>query len=124
MMMRTIVDHASAAKSAKRNWQQSSAVAHSGDAIVCNHGFNVSFRAASLCAAQIGADLGLDGVMAVFSWPSRGTVVDYAADEAPIEASEPPIAGFLIEFVERSGAQAVHIIAHSVENRVATSASA
>ena len=47
-----------------------------GDAIVFIHGFNVSFLEASLRAAQIGADLALDGVTTFFSWPSRGTVRD------------------------------------------------
>ncbi len=88
-----------------------------GDAIVFINGFNVSFLEASLCAAQIGADLALDGVTTFFSWPSRGTVLGYPADEATIEASEPQITRYLVEFAERSGARGVHIIAHSMGNR-------
>lgn len=41
----------------------------------------------------------------------------YAADEATIETSEGAIAQFMVDFVERSGAEAVHIIAHSMGNR-------
>jgi esterase/lipase superfamily enzyme len=88
-----------------------------GDAIVFIHGFNVSFLEATLRAAQIGADLALDGAMTFFSWPSRGTVLGYPADEAAIEASELQITRYLVELAERSGARTVHIIAHSMGNR-------
>ena len=88
-----------------------------GDAIVFIHGFNVSFLEATLSAAQIGADLALGGAMTFFSWPSRGTVLGYPADEATIEASEPQITRYLVKFAERSGARAIHLIAHSMGNR-------
>ncbi len=86
-------------------------------AVVFIHGYNVSFEAAALRAAQIGFDLSVKGAMAFFSWPSRGTLDGYLADAAAIEASEDAIADFMVDFVERSGAQAVHIIAHSMGNR-------
>ncbi len=88
-----------------------------GDAIVFLHGYNVSFADAALRAAQIGADLAIPGVMAFFSWPSRARLLRYPADEASIEASEAQITQFLVDFSERSGAGAVHIIAHSMGNR-------
>jgi len=97
--------------------EQLSAAAEPGDAVVFIHGFNVSFEEAALRAAQIGADLALGGAMAFFSWPSRGRLLGYSADEATIEASEPHITQFLIDFAERSGARAVHLIAHSMGNR-------
>jgi esterase/lipase superfamily enzyme len=55
--------------------------------------------------------------MAFFSWPSRGTLGGYMADAATIEASEQDITNFMIDFVFKSGAEAVHIIAHSMGNR-------
>jgi esterase/lipase superfamily enzyme len=91
--------------------------AEPSDAVVFIHGYNVSFLEATLRAAQIGADLSTGGVMAFFSWPSRGTVLGYPADEATIEASEPQITRYLVDLAERSGAGAVHIIAHSMGNR-------
>src|SRR5262249_22486699 len=39
------------------------------------------------------------------------------ADESSIEASEPDIAAFLRDVVARSGAERVHLIAHSMGNR-------
>lgn len=97
--------------------QQVLANAEVGDAVVFIHGYNVSFEAAALRAAQIGADLALGGAMALFSWPSRGRLLGYPADEATIEASEPYITQFLVDFARRSGARAVHVIAHSMGNR-------
>ncbi|QDW40727.1 alpha/beta hydrolase [Bradyrhizobium sp. KBS0727] len=87
------------------------------DAVVFIHGYNVSFQDAALRAAQIGYDLGIKGAMAFFSWPSKGNVEGYPADEATIEASEPAITKFLADFAEKSGAARVHIIAHSMGNR-------
>ena len=57
------------------------------------HGFNVSFAEAAIRAAQLGYDLKVPGEMAFFSWPSRGGVLDYSADEATITASVEPARG-------------------------------
>jgi esterase/lipase superfamily enzyme len=86
-------------------------------AVVFIHGYNVSFDDAALRAAQIGFDLGIEGVMAFFSWPSKGTLGGYPADEASIEASEDLIADYLVDVGQRSGASALHVIAHSMGNR-------
>jgi esterase/lipase superfamily enzyme len=81
------------------------------------HGFNVSFNEAAIRTAQIGVDLKVMGATAFFSWPSRGTVMAYSADEATIEASERAITEFLVEFVAKCGAEKVHVVAHSMGNR-------
>jgi esterase/lipase superfamily enzyme len=86
-------------------------------AVVFIHGYNVAFEDAALRAAQIGVDLGIEGAMAFFSWPSKGTFGGYQADQSTIEASEPAITRFLVDFARRSGADAVHVIAHSMGNR-------
>src|SRR5215469_3610694 len=81
------------------------------------HGYCVSFDEAALRAAQIGADLKAVGVTAFFSWPSCGSVRGYFADADRIAASEPAITEFLQHLTRDTGAQAVHIIAHSMGNR-------
>lgn len=86
-------------------------------AVVFIHGYNVDFKEAAIRAAQIGYDLGIEGAMAFFSWPSKGTVRGYQADQQTIEASEPAITQFLVDFARKSGADAVHVIAHSMGNR-------
>ncbi|MFB1490058.1 MULTISPECIES: alpha/beta hydrolase [unclassified Thiocapsa] len=86
-------------------------------ALVFLHGFNVDFEEAAIRAAQLGCDLKVPGATAFFSWPSRGSVTAYTADEATIEASEAAITAFLIDLVEHCGADRVHLIAHSMGNR-------
>lgn len=86
-------------------------------ALVFLHGFNVSFEEAAIRAAQIGFDLAVPGATAFFSWPSRGSVTAYPADEASIEASEGAITEFLVDFARGCGAEKVHVIAHSMGNR-------
>ncbi len=81
------------------------------------HGYNVSFEDAAIRAAQLGVDLKVPGATAFFSWPSRGSVAAYPADEATIEASEPAITDFLVDFTANCGAEKVHVIAHSMGNR-------
>jgi esterase/lipase superfamily enzyme len=87
------------------------------DAVVFVHGFNVSFEEAAIRAAQLGFDLGISGLMAFYSWPSQGNVRSYTSDEATIEASEGYITDFLTAMATKSGANRVHVIAHSMGNR-------
>lgn len=56
--------------------------------LVYFHGYNVTFKEAAIRAAQIGFDLKVKGAMAFFSWPSKGAIEGYPADEAVIDASE------------------------------------
>ena len=77
-------------------------------------GYNVSFQEAALQAAQSGFDPSVKGAMAFFSSPSEGATRAYSAGEATIEASEGVIADLMSDFAERSGATAVHIVAHSM----------
>jgi esterase/lipase superfamily enzyme len=81
------------------------------------HGYNVSFDSAALRAAQIGFDLGIKGTTAFYSWPSKGLVSGYPADVASLEASEKYIGAFISDLSQKSGANKVHIIAHSMGNR-------
>ncbi len=86
-------------------------------ALVFIHGYNTSFNDAAIRAAQLSTDLEHSGLTAFFSWPSKGTLLGYVADEASIQYSEKYITEFLTNFVQKSGAKRVHIIAHSMGNR-------
>lgn len=89
-----------------------------GCGVVFVHGYNVSFNDAAIRSAQLGYDLSVDGPMAFFSWPSRGAVVSYPADEATVDASEDHLFEFLQHFIAACGGAPVHVIAHSMGNRV------
>lgn len=85
--------------------------------LVFLHGYNTKFVDAARRTAQLKVDLAHRGPAGFFSWPSLGYGAGYTGDEAAMEGSEPAIRNFLINFAERSGARAVHIIAHSMGNR-------
>lgn len=86
-------------------------------ALVFIHGFNVSFEAAALKAAQIGFDLQFPGIMAFYSWASKGRLAGYVEDEDTIISSERYIAEFLLNLATKSEVDKIHIIAHSMGNR-------
>ncbi|HEY0214427.1 MAG TPA: alpha/beta hydrolase [Paenirhodobacter sp.] len=87
------------------------------DGLVFLHGYNTKFGDAALRTAQLKVDLAHKGPAAFFSWPSLGYPAGYTGDEAAIEGSEQAIRDFLVDFAQRSGVTAVHIIAHSMGNR-------
>jgi esterase/lipase superfamily enzyme len=84
------------------------------------HGYNVSFRDAVSRTAQIAYDLHFEGLVALYSWPSEGSVPKYTIDENNVNWSGPRFAQFLDVIRERLGAEAVHIIGHSMGNRLVT----
>jgi esterase/lipase superfamily enzyme len=86
------------------------------NALVFIHGYNVSFAGAAQTAAQLGCELKIP-MTAFYSWPSKGRLLGYLADEDSIQSSEEHIAHFLTEFVKVAQADRVYVIAHSMGNR-------
>lgn len=87
------------------------------EALVFIHGYNVSFDDAAKRAAQLAYDLGVRGVPVLYSWPSRGTLRGYTADEESVVWTAPHLMQFLKDLHDRTGATTVHVIAHSMGNR-------
>ena len=55
--------------------------------------------------------------MILYSWPAKGRVRYYLADEANVIRTVPHFERFLGLIADRSGAMRVHLIAHSTGNR-------
>lgn len=91
-------------------------------ALVFIHGFNVVFDDAAYRTAQISFDLGFHGVPMMYSWPSQGKLRAYDGDEETTDWSAPHLQAFLERVARESGAQRIHVIAHSMGNRVLTKA--
>ena len=90
--------------------------------LVYVHGYNVQFDDAMRRAGQLGYDLGYEnGTIAAFSWPSKGTRAEYAADVASAEWTGPSLAQFLTRLADSSGAQRIAVVAHSMGNRALAS---
>jgi esterase/lipase superfamily enzyme len=87
-------------------------------ALLFVHGYNVSFEDAIFRTAQLAVDLKFPGAPIAFCWPSYADPVKYTFDEQHAEVSIPALREVLVDLAERSGAKSVHIIAHSMGNRV------
>lgn len=92
------------------------------DMFVFVHGFHNTFENAAFRTAQIAYDLNFTGAPVFFSWPSQGKVVDYPTDESNAGAAVKDLLIFLEALVEHSKADKIHLIAHSMGNRVLTRA--
>ncbi|MBI2472003.1 MAG: alpha/beta fold hydrolase [Planctomycetes bacterium] len=92
------------------------------EAFVFIHGYSVTFEDAARRTAQMAYDLGFGGAPIFYSWPSQGEIADYTVDETSIEWTVPHLKEFLSMVAAESGAQKVHLIAHSMGNRAMTNA--
>ena len=92
------------------------------EAFVFVHGYNVSFAEAAKRTAQIAFDLHFDGAPIMYSWPSRGSTAAYTIDEVNIQWTKINLQRFLLDIAAQSGAETIHLIAHSMGNRALTRA--
>ncbi len=81
------------------------------------HGYNVSFDEAAKRTAQIAYDLKFKGVPAFYSWPSKGKMLRYPADESTIEWSQPYMKTFFEKVLDGTDAENVYVIGHSMGTR-------
>lgn len=99
--------------------QVSTAVSSSAgkDAFVFIHGYNISFETAAIRTAQLTYDFGFKGAPIFYSWPSKGSILGYLADESAADETTSNLKLFLEDVANRAGASVVHVIAHSMGNR-------
>jgi esterase/lipase superfamily enzyme len=89
------------------------------EALLFIHGFNMSFEDAMRRTAQIAYDLAFDGPIITFSWPSHGSALplSYTQDQRNADVSAASLKN-LLELLTSSGELTLHVIAHSMGNRV------
>jgi esterase/lipase superfamily enzyme len=90
----------------------------SNEALIFIHGYNVSFNNAVKRTAQISHDVKFQGTPICYSWPSRGGLEDYTRDMANADWSVIHLQDFLGSLFQNSQADKIHLIAHSMGNRV------
>lgn len=83
------------------------------------HGYNNGFTIASFRAAQLHADLGIDGATVFYSWASRERLLAYGRDRDTVESAEEiaALADTLVA-LRQGGAERVYLVAHSMGNRL------
>jgi esterase/lipase superfamily enzyme len=86
------------------------------------HGFNNTFEDAALRAAELTFDLDFQGAPIVYSWPAVGGGATGAAyyfrDRTVAKDSAPHLRHFLNLLADRTGAEAIHVVVHSMGNYV------
>ncbi|MCA9111007.1 MAG: alpha/beta fold hydrolase [Planctomycetaceae bacterium] len=95
-----------------------------GEALVFVHGFNNSFEDAARRTAQIAHDLKFQGVPVMYSWPSqeKSSLEAYREDGHMAGWSEEHLIDFVTQVARDSGARKVHLVAHSMGNRIVSGA--
>jgi len=97
------------------------------EAFVFIHGFSVSFEDAARRTAQMHRDLvecygAPDAAPILYSWPASSGVLNnvnpfsYQHDLTTSEQTVPLLAEFLEDVARRTGAQKIHVVAHSMGN--------
>jgi esterase/lipase superfamily enzyme len=88
------------------------------EALVFIHGFNSDFQDSAFRSAQLAVDLKIDGAVFMYDWPSKGSLFGYVADGAEvIRPMVRSLRDFLDIVVRKTGAERIHVVAHSMGNR-------
>jgi esterase/lipase superfamily enzyme len=95
------------------------AASESQSALVFVHGFNVPFAAAARRTAQMKYDLDFDGAVLLYSWPAPQNYLECQDNEIWTRAH---LIELLKEYVQKSGAKQIHLVAHSMGTRVLSNA--
>lgn len=93
-------------------------------ALVFVHGFNTEFLEAVRRTAQLNYDLGLGTIPVLYSWASKGSISPFAYthDVRNADLSSTRFQQFLLDLAQRGNVQTIHVIAHSMGNRVLSQA--
>jgi esterase/lipase superfamily enzyme len=86
------------------------------------HGYAAFFADAARRTAQIAHDVDFDGVAIAYSWPTQGWLLAYLIDGVNAEWTVPHLVEFLTLLADESGAEHIHLMAHSMGTRVLTHA--
>ena len=87
-------------------------------AFVLVHGYNVTFAEAAKDAGKLAYDMGFEGSVFIYSWPSASNFLKYVFDKNTAIAASDPLREFLLDVVAQTGASRIHIVAHSMGNFV------
>jgi esterase/lipase superfamily enzyme len=95
-----------------------------GEVFVFVHGYNTTFEDAARRTAQIAYDLKFAGAPVMYSWPSqaKSSLEAYRADGQMAGWSEEHLIDFVTTLARESGARRIHLIAHSMGNRIVSAA--
>jgi esterase/lipase superfamily enzyme len=88
------------------------------EALIFVHGFNTSFDDALYREAQIVWDMRFAGLPVLFSWASKGSLLDYYYDQQSAVAARQAFATLIAKLHDELGVKKINVIAHSMGNSV------
>jgi esterase/lipase superfamily enzyme len=94
----------------------------SDEALVFVHGFNNKFDESAFRLAQMVWDTNFTGVPVLFSWPSRGGILNYGYDTASATFSRRGFLELLQTLQADTQLKAIHVVAHSMGNQIVVEA--
>ena len=94
----------------------------SRDVLVFIHGYNSSFEDGAVRAAQVVADMGFDGSVILFSWPSAGELTGYIRDQQTARNTGWHLLLLLRELIPQAAPDRIHVLAHSMGSEVLSKA--
>lgn len=86
------------------------------------HGFNTRFDVAVYRLAQLVTDAGIDAAPVLFSWPSRGRLLDFKLDHQNATFARSDLASLLRTAAESPEVDEITILAHSMGSWLAMEA--
>jgi esterase/lipase superfamily enzyme len=84
------------------------------DSLLYVHGYNQTFESAALEAAQLSDGIGFRGNSVLFSWPSKGGLLDYGYDRESALLARDPFADALSALLKDEFGARLHLVAHSM----------
>ena len=94
--------------------QPSAGDGRSRDVLLYVHGYNQTFKTATLDAARLSDGLSFTGETVLFSWPSRSKLLEYIRDRESALWSRDALEATLDNLLSNPNVGRVHIVAHSM----------
>jgi esterase/lipase superfamily enzyme len=94
------------------------ATATDRDVLVFIHGYNVTFEDALRRTGQLAYDLQFKGPAVAYTWPGQDNPARYLIAVSNVDWCKPHLLKFLTEIADDSGARRIHVIVHSLGNRI------
>ena len=89
------------------------------DVLIYVHGFNQTFKYSAVAAARLSAGIGFTGETIAFSWPSKGSLLDYWYDRESAMWSRDALELVLARLIENPHVGRIHVVAHSIGTMLA-----
>jgi len=84
------------------------------DVLIYVHGFNETFESATTSYAKLVSGIQFGGVPVLFTWPSRGALLDYGTDRESAMWSRDSLEDTLMALASDEKVGRIHILAHSM----------